>query len=391
MTCRTETVDALAYRFCPDDTPVLADRIRAVLRARVLDEITEESMEVDLTLTSSVHGVTPRAAQGGRVGLVGQPARAFPGLDVNPLEFDLRIAARGYLPLDLAGTLGPIAGSPDQFAALDLGDVGMHRAAIALRGRTLQRASLAPTVVSGATVSIVGHWPTFPPANVAPPAVMQAPNLINVVPGSYASRAAATTSVQRRDLLPVPGQEKILVFPAVAGTLRLRLSNRIGLLPGVPLIVDDNDPGRRERILIDQVDTASADDEPAWITLAHRLAYTHMDGALCRPGSLQVPGAVNALTRAAIRGDETVFLDGLTGLSSGIVVELDDGVSPPEYHEMQLYQTASDADGYFRLPPIARVAMVLLHAEQLDFVSPDDASVAPDYRVAENRITVMFP
>ena len=153
----------------------------------------------------------------------------------------------------------------------------------------------------------------------------------------------------------------------------------------MPLIVDDNDPGRRERILIDQVDTASADDQPAWITLAHRLAYTHVDGALCHPGSLQAPGGANALTRAAIPGDETVFLDGLTGLSSGIVVESDDGVSPPEYHEMQLYQTVSDADGYFRLPPVARVAMVLLHAERLGFVSPDDVSVAPDYRVAENR------
>ena len=210
--CRTETVDGLAYRFCPDDPPVLADRIRAVLRARVLDETTEEPMEVDLTLTSSLHGVTPRAAQGGRVGLVGQPARAFPGLDVDSSEMDLRIVARGFLPLDLAGTLGPIAGFPDQFAALDLGDVGMHRAAIALRGRTLQRASLAATVVFGATVSIVGHWPTFPPANVAPLAVMQAPNLINVVPGSYASRAAATTLLQRRDLLSVPGQEKTLCF-----------------------------------------------------------------------------------------------------------------------------------------------------------------------------------
>lgn len=390
MTCRIETVVGQAIRFCPEDPPVAADRVRAVLQARVLDEITNEAAEAELSVTTASESLFPRATRGGVVGLVGQPARLFPTLDVSSVELNLRVTTPRYLPLDLAATLGPIAGFPDLFAPLDLGDVGLHRASVEVLGRTLQRASLAPTIVAGASVSIIGYWPTFPLANVAPPAVMLAPNLMNLAPGFYAPRAAATT-LRQRDLPAIAGHDKNLMQPSVRGTGRLRLSNRTMLVPATPLIVDDADPGRRERILVDQVDTSSADDQPAWVTLVHPLAHTHLDGALCRVANLQPPGAANTLTRPAIPGDETAFTSGLAGLMSGIVVEVDDGVSPPEYHEIQLYQTVSDADGYFRLPPIARVAMVLLHAERLGLVSPGDARVAPDYRVAENRITVMFP
>ena len=60
----------------------------------------------------------------------------------------------------------------------------------------------------------------------------------------------------------------------------------------------------------------------------------------------------------------------------------------PEYHQAELYSDVSDADGYFRLPPIARVA---LHAQRLGLTSPPDERFTPDYRLAENRLTVMFP
>lgn len=391
MTCRTETAGALTYRFCPDDPPPMADRVRAVLRARAVDEITQQPIEVDLSASTTVRGVTARSAPFGRAGLVGQPARLFPDLAVNPVDLDLRLTARGYLPLDLSGTLGPIAGFPDQFAPLDLGDVGLHRVAVALRGRTLRRGSLAPAVVAGAFVSVIGYWPVFPPPSVAPPLVMQPANLAGLAPGCYAPRAAAAATLRRRDVPAVPGEDKTLLLPAARGTRRLRLSNRSALGAGTVLIVHPDDPGRRERIPVDQVDISSSVDQPAWITLAHPLAHTHLEGVLCQVGNPQMVLAAHALTRAAIPGDETVFLNGLAGLGNGVVVQIDDGVTPPEYHEAWLYQTVSDADGYFRLPPIARVAMVLLHAQRFGLAPPDDARLAPDYRVAENRITVMFP
>jgi hypothetical protein len=391
MSCRVEKAGPLAYRFCPESAPMAADRVRAVLSARLVDELTGDPVDVDIGLTTTADGLFPRVARGGLIGLVGRPARLFPALDINPVFLSMRVTAPRYLPLTLGGTIGPIAGFPGQFTPLDLGDAGLHRAAITLSGRTLQRASLTPATVAGATVEIAGYWPGFPPANVSPATVMELPNLLALSPPFYAHRAAGLTQLRRRDVVPVVGQERTLLLPAAAGETRLRLSNRTGLAPGILLVIDRDDPARRERILVTGIDTASASDQPAWVTLIHPLAYTHLDGVVCQPANLLPPGTANPLARAAIPGDETVFLNGMGGLASGITVELDDGGGAPEYHEAALYRTVSDADGHFRLPPLARVAMVLLHAERPGLVSPRDERFTPDYRRAENRLTVMFP
>lgn len=391
MSCRIEHVGQLAYRYCPDPMPVAADRVRAVLSARLVDELTGEPVDVDIELTTAQDGLFLRIARGGLIGLAGQPARLFPTLDINSVTLSMHVTAPRYVALDLGGTLGPIVGFPDQFTPLELGDVGLHRASTTLRGRALRRASLTPTVVAGATVQIVGYWPNFPPANVDPNTVMEAPDLLALSPPLYASRAAGITQLQRRDVVPVVGQEKTLILPASVGESRLRLSDRIGLTAGALLVVDRNDPARLEHVPIAAVDTASAADQPAWVTLIHPLTYTHFDGVTCQPANLLPPGASNSLTRAAIPGDETVFLNGMAGLTAGITVELDDGGGTPEYHQAELYSDVSDADGYFRLPPIARVAMVALHAQRLGLTSPPDERFTPDYRLAEDRLTVMFP
>jgi hypothetical protein len=391
MACRNELVQGQSIRYCPDDPPPITDRVRAICRARVIDEITTEPADVDLAVTTDSRTLFPRATRGGIVGLVGQPLRALPELAVTFADLDLRISAPGYLPLDLATTIGPILGFPDTFAPVDFGDVGLHRVAAELAGRTLRRASLTPTVVAGALVRIDGYWPTFPPPNVIPAAAMVAPNLVNVRPGFYAPREIATGTLRQRAVAPMPGVDKELLLPAGRGDRRLRLSDRQSLAAGSLIVLDDADPGRREHILIDQVDTTSSVDQPAWVTLAYPIAYTHLAHAVCRVAAVGAAGPVNLLSRPAIPGDETAFASAFAGVATGDVVEIDDAGGAPEYHEAALYRTNSDADGYFRLPPIARVAMVFLHAERLGLVSPDDAMVTPDYRVAENRLTVMFP
>jgi len=391
MSCRTEATVDHNYRFCPDPAPVVADRLRALLRARLLDEITGEPIEVDARLRTDVHGAHVHRVAGGNVGLVGQPARLFPALASTAVQLDLMVEAIGYLPRTLAGTLGPLPGFPAAFAPLELGDVDLHRRAVSVRGRCVQRASLAPAAVSGATVRVDGVWFTFPPPNVSPAMLMQPPNLVHLTPGFYAQRDAATASVQRRDLLPVAGQDKRLLVPASLGSRRLRLSDRIGLAAGMPLRIDAADPGHIEDIVIDALDVTFSDDQPAWLTLAHPLACTHIDGALCMASVPQAAGTGNDLARDAIAGDECAFLASLTAIAEGITVEVSDGVTPPEYHQAQLYETLSDANGYFRLPPVARAAMVLIHAEHGALSPPGDFSFAPDYRLADNRIAITFP
>lgn len=390
MTCRTETADMHVYTFCPDTAPAAADRMRAVLAARAVDEITQDTLTVDITARTSTPDMTPRCAPFGRIGLVGRPARAFPGLDVNPVELDLRISAPGYIPLNLGGALGPLAGFPGVFTPLDLGDVHLHRIAVGLRGRTLQRGGLQPWVVDGADITLQGWWPVMPEAGMPPMPTMQTPDLAHTEPCLYAPRAIGAM-VRRRNLPALPGAGKALLLPAAQGTRRLRLSDRVSLAAGSVLIVDPDDVGRCERMAVTQVDPSSSPDQPAWITLAHPLAFAHPENTRCEVAAPQLPGVANALTRTAIPGDEVLFLDGLSGLVEGSVLEIDDGASPPEFHITRLYRTTSDASGYFRLPPISRVAMVLLRAQRAGLAPPEDMRLAPDYRVSENRITIMFP
>lgn len=391
MSCRIESGDRFLYRFCPDPVPAAGNRLRALMRARLFDELTGQPLESDIELRTQTAGLTPRVARGGLVGLTGHPGRLFPQLDIAPVPLGMRVVSSRYIPRDLAGTLGPIAGFPDQFTPLDLGDVAMHRAATTLRGRTLRRGSLAPSVVTGASVEIAGYWPAFPPADVVPATVMEPANLIALSPPVYAARADGVTQVRRRDAVAVPGLDKTLLLPAGAGATRVRLSDRDGIAAGVLLIIASADAMRRERIVVTIVETASSVDQPAWVSLSLPLAYTHLDGTLCQPANLLAGSAPNLLTRVAIPGDATLYLDGLTALAAGVTVEVDDGGGTPEYHEADLYRTVSDAEGYFRLPPLARAAMVALHAQRLGLVSPPDDARTPDYRLAENALTVMFP
>lgn len=390
MNCRAESTSSYAFHFCPGDPPVAADRVRALLRARLVDEITQAPVTVDVVASTAVVGASPRVAAFGRVGLVGRPLQLFPDLDLTSSDLDLRAQATGYLPVDLIGTLGPIMGFPEQFAAADLGDIPMHRVAVALRGRTLQRGSLAPTVVAGATVELTGYWPVFPPANVAPPAVMQTADMLHVPAGMYAARNGGVATLGRRAMPALAGADKRLLVPAAHGERRLRLSDRVSVIAGTVLIIRADGASRRERMVVDQVDMSSSDDQPAWVTLVHPLAHTHLRDTLCSVADPQIAAPAKTFERTAIRGDETVFLDDLTGLGEGDVVEIAGGAAA-EYHEISLYRTTSDGNGYFQLPPLSRAAMVLLHAKRLGLVSPDDARVAPDYRIAGNRVTVLFP
>lgn len=391
MNCRVETSSTLAWGFCPDAVPAAADRMRVIVSARLLDEESGEPIAVAVTLTTSAPGLQSRIAGGGLVGLVGRPARLFPTLDVDAVPLTMRVAAPGYVPLELAVILGPIPAFPGQFAPLELGDVALHRAAVELSGRTLRRNGLAPLVVAGANVEVAGFWAGFPPANVNPATVMAPPNLISLAPPVYGRRGAGLTTVRRRDLLPVAGQEKRLLLPVAAGQRRLRLPDRIGLAINGLLTIDRDDPAHREHLLISDVDGGSSADQAAWITLAHPLAHLHRQGAVCQPANLAAPGPLNALARDAIAGDVTIFTTNLTGLADRITIEISGGAGAVEFHEARLYRVVSDAEGFFRLPPLQRAAMVLIHSDRLGLPTPADERFAPDYRQADNHLTVLFP
>lgn len=391
MACRTEPVGAANWRFCPDEIQAPGVRMRALVMARVIDEITGLPLARATVRALDPHAarhLAPRAAAGGVLGLAGRPAEVFPDLAGSAAPVPMAVAAAGYLPLRLDGTLGPIAGFPEVFAPLDHGDVAAHRRGVGLRGRVVRRGTPANTVLGGASVEIDGIWPTCPPPNVMPAAVMQPARMTAVFPGLYRDRAASV--LERCDLADNPAETKTLLLPAPAGSTRLRLSNRRTLAAGMLLHIAPLDPDRRESVVIASVDTALSDDQAAWIELAYPLAWLH------RPGSAVMPTAVTAvhdarsLARPGLAGDPIVFLGASAPWLDGSLVRVDDGVNPPEFHRHQRYATVADADGYFRLPPVSRLALFRLRATHPGPPAPLLTTISLDYGLAEQELQVAF-
>src|SRR5581483_7446646 len=327
--------------------------------------------------------VTPRVTGDGVVGLVGVPLRATSMLASQSYSFDVILGAAGYLPFRRRVSLTAQPGFPDSFTPLDLADIPLRREPTVLRGRVVLRGGGVRTPVAGATVRLTGIWRTPPPPNATVPA--DPPNLIAVHPPLSFSRAAAVGSLRTRPVVPVAGQDKRVLDDVAAGAVALRLSDSVGLGVGDVLIIDATDPDRQEYVPITGVPPSSAPLQPATVTLGTPLALPHGRGAPAQRATPQPAGPSIPLTRDAVMGDTCVFVNSLGGLTTGAVVELLGGPDPAELHVIRLFETLSDGDGYYRLPPLNRVAQ--LEIEAVDGVNkPAARTLSPAYGVPENRL-----
>jgi hypothetical protein len=382
MTAVLVATDDAVWRFSPEDPPPLADRIQAVLRLNVHDEITGGPPDVGMRVMSSSPGLAPRATRGGLVGLIGRPLALWQPGFVAGAPLAMTVTADGFLPLDVAATLGPQPGYPASFAPVDLPDADLHRQPAAISARTVAKDR---TVLSGTTVQVTGVWQAQ--ADLTNPAAPA--NLVAIACGLYADRPLGG-SVARIDITLAPlAQAKTLLAAVSAGALQLRASDQSGLAAGSLVAIDPLDPGRAEVIPVTAItDAGSGPDLPATLVLAHALRRDHAQGAMVVLTTPGPPGAANPLARAARAGDVTLFTATMTGLDATLAaVEVSGGGAPAEYHGISaglppppspyraasIYQAISDADGYLRLPPIHRVAQVQLtadHPAQPQLVQP---------------------
>jgi len=337
VTCRADNVGFWSYRSCPDDPPIAADRMRAVVRWQAVDEISQSGPDLDYAIKTDALGLTPRVSRDGIMGLVGNPARLYPGLDTNTVQVSFTLYSPGYLPRELSSTVGPVPGFPNNFTPGKAGDadgnVALHRDAIVVRGRTVQLVigQLDPVRVQFVPISIAGVWWTPPPANIDPATVVQPANLVSLHPGLYTDRVTGADSVVRRNLQHVLNQDKTLVAPAVRGETTARISDRVGVVgPGTILAFEPSRPDRVEYVTVMQVNGASTPDQPATVTLAYRLQLDHAQGTDVQVVTPQAPNAANALVRDGIRSDRVAFMTGMTGVGPG-VVEIGGTTLFPEY------------------------------------------------------------
>jgi hypothetical protein len=268
-----------------------------------------------------------------------------------------------------------------------MGDLLLHRLPTVISGRVLLNAGTAVTAIAGAAITLTGVWRSLPPANlVVPPA---SPDLVSLNPGIYADSSAAGSQVQGLKFLGAPGPDKNLLNDAMAAQPQLRLSDRHLIAPNDILAIDTADSERTEFVTVKTVTGASSDDLPALVTLTSPLRSSHRQGATVHKIQFQNVGPVITLSDDAIAGDVCIFINGIVNLASSPFVSITQGAMPTEYHSASYFQATSDAQGFFRLPPISRVAQCGLRCH--DGVHTDlDVLHCPNYETEASRIDFAF-
>jgi hypothetical protein len=387
MPRQTIQIGSRLVHIAPDDPVALARRYWALWSARLVDELSDEPVRVAVALETAETELRPRVAEEGLVGFVGQPIRAFPDLAAQGYDLPVTIHAHGYLPMPARVALGAQPGFPASFVPPPTQTLGLHRGPVTLAGRTVLDTGVAHTPLANVSVSLTRVWWTLAGAPLAA-------NVVSLQPGLYFSQPVPGAQVRRREIPPA-GPPKRLLRPVPPGAAWIDVSDQVGIAFPDVIALDFADTDREEMLVVADVQGASTPDQPARVRLAFPNRYSHAAGAVVRRMDTTGPaGAGNVMQRAGIPGDPSVFLDGLAVLAPvpgpDTVLEVLGGGSPLEYHRARPLSAVSDGDGYFRLPPLSRVAQVEVEADRGGGFPVLRQLVSVDYERAPRQVEFVF-
>ncbi len=175
----------------------------------------------------------------------------------------------------------------------------------------------------------------------------------------------------------------VLLDYAYAGSNELHLSERINIGAGDIIVIDEDDEYKAEYITI-AAPPATADRGPGPVTLVHPLAYNHNINTTVRRVDKQLTATTRQIARDAITRDSSLFLNNALTPTAVRFVEIATGMGPTEIHAIRHYSTMTDTAGYFRLPPIHRVAEVVIEVREGTRTASKNLPL--DYNNRENRI-----
>ncbi len=387
MALQTYSANGLVYTISPDmDAPVGA-RPQAIVRMVLVDELTGLAPRGEISVSTAAPGFSPRTGLGGLAGFAGIPSRLFSELASQDYNIIVNVAVDGYVGFSLPVKIPKAPGFPDIFTAVDLGAIALHRLPITVYGRVVVSSGTGISPAAGATVTMTGLWRTLPPAHVA--VLPEPPNIISLQPPLYFDRTAATTQIAGIDFLGAPGPDKQLLADSPAGQSTLRLSDCLFLAPADILAIEPGDPELTEYIAIQSIDKSGTDDLPAKVTLAYPVQNTHRRSAIVHKVIFTPVGAPTPLAHDAIAGDVCAFVNAVASLGAAPLMQTQGGPNPTEFHRISRFSATCDTQGFFRLPPLSRVAQCNLRVH--DGVHADiDATVCPDYSSGESRFDFVF-
>jgi hypothetical protein len=283
----------------------------------------------------------------------------------------------------------------DEFFPVAVADLSMRRASVTIRGRTVRwnKSGLGTTPVANASIVLQGIWRTAGAVRQHQQAASAA--TVSLTPGLYAARGVGST-LAAQDLLAEVGDDKLLVEQASAGDSFASISNRLNLVapPAPPphsvLCIEADNPEAVEYIGLAGASGLGGADEPGRVVLDHALRLAHRRNVRVARVSPQPAAPAKSFTDGGAPGDACVFLSDIAGLDLADTVAIVGGSAPREYQQVRVISAISDADGYFRLPPVSRIAQMRLHASApaLPLVAIE---FQPNYAERENWIDVVFP
>jgi len=372
----------ITYTVGMDDPIPPGLRPMALVQVVLLDELTAQAPMGSITLDATLAGLSPRVAADGLVGWAGIPRNAFSALRLNNYDFQGTISADRYVPLRLPIHVPMDGNFPASFTPVDLGTLNLHRLPVVLSGRVVNARIPVPKGVANAAITMTGLWRTLPPSFLA-----VAPSPVQVVslqPDLYFARTAVVSTMTTATLQPAVGQDKQLTIDIGAGGTQVRLSDSVGLNPGNQLEIDYQDAERTEYLTILSLAGTVPTAQPRTITVSYPTKFAHRPGVPVRKVTPVGLGAPTQFSADAIAGDSCIFLQTMANLPPAIplpppqAVVISGGGNPDEFHMVRQFSAKSDGDGFFRLPPMSRVAQLTLLASAA-LLGNLSMTVAPDY------------
>ena len=373
------------YTESPDEPLAAGARPGAVALATLVDECTQRPPDRRIDVDTTFPGLSPRTAPP-LVGLAGLPRAAFSALATTAYNVPLEISGDRYVTVRRTAVIGPQPTFPATFVATDLGTIDLHSEPVSVRGRVGLSTGTVITPIAGAAVRVTGIWRTLPAGVLPPPS--DPPWVVALRPPLYFDRMAALGFVRQREMVPVVGDTRTLLEQARSSTSTLRVSNRNGVAAGSILRLDSA-PERWEFVTVLSVVGGSTVDQPATVTLTYPVRDEHAPGTDVIRVTPQAAGADIALGLDATEGDSCVLLTAMGAIVPATVVELHGGPTAAEYHQVSRFDTVSNAEGFYRLPPISRVAQMEIEVDD-GVHAPQTHIVAPDYALPENRVDFTF-
>jgi hypothetical protein len=279
--------------------------------------------------------------------------------------------------------------------------VDLHREPIIITGRILKKSGAKNLPLTGADVRVSKIWRQVPPAGTivdpeppvaggVPPPPPWDPPLATLWPPSYADiPAGGALEVEDR---PIDGtmSAKTLLDDVATGSAELRLSDAVGLNVNDVIAVDADDDGRREIVEVENISLSGTGNDWSRISISHPLALNHGRGRVIRRLQPAAPTMVRILNYAVVRRDEGVLFD-TTAIAGPHQVQLVD-LGPPvirSFHRITVLTAVSDAQGFYRLPPLTRAGKIEISAKDSGSAASNAVEFVPDYDLPENHVDIV--